>query len=1034
MGFSLVQFSVDTVAAAQVSSASGRVELLANDPGRVTLRAAVSAGPAAPAQASFFCNLDPAVGDIDVGELSGLALQALAVGETRTVDVRVNTGSQALGAYDLELFMDATLVTVTNVAPLYTGGLLDFRFKDGVLKVSGTTEGLQGSAARLVRVSLRALDSGMLSITGQIVTLSQTDVLGSALAGLETPRPIVAGHVTQLIGQVNRRAVEKERGHPARVARGRRATTCESGDTNGDCVFTVNDVRFVLLYLVHESLGFVLPAGQVVVNTLNAAPHARDNLDSDHNGVVNERDASFLNKINVGLLYFIEQVQAVSVDASASCQVEVSALALAPGDGPAPAEDVRVLFVFSLPEASVPVLSGPAGNETAVHALEAAEAHITSGTFVTAEIGDGLLGIVVEATVANASTGEVRAAVPVAINNTEIGVTVIQVTAASSKFMSGDEDDFVYAHALLASFASVSGNVTVTSNSPNGYSPLRTVVVVNDTITCKFYQGLCEELPCDDNEYLDNVCTMSTNAQCAACSECELDEVQLAECSSTSNTVCLAVEDDDSAFPVAAVAAGVSLGCCLPLILVVLLALRRRRKVPREEDQQEFWWWLEELVEVLPEDEGYMKPAAEVEDDDDLDANYLNVGTDDREYLDVLFTTGNALPEPDTMASKLLRQAERHADMQLMPSDLASLDAGPGSRSAATTPAMQRKPTIANFGNETALRRQSRARFLALPGDTRTEAPSAEALASMTVEDAASNGAVEALRLLLEGGASAEGEGSDLGPLHLAAAKGHVDACALLIKHGADVQRRTRVTKQMPLHHAVRHDHSRVVAFLLDHGAPVNAKAAGGYTALAVAAHFGSAQSMRLLLQRGASVHSLSKREQYTPLHIAMTTRHMLTSLQLIEHADTDHNAVDLKGRTPLHVAAQFGNMAAVVALVRAGARKDVMEENGDTPAALARSMGHEAVAAYLEDDEAVNAHVTLHRRPSWVTRARLHSCWRRARRWTARTTRRQRCSRCTWRRRAGTWRPCGRCWPAEPTSMRALACTSRRRCTLRPR
>jgi hypothetical protein len=83
-------------------------------------------------------------------------------------------------------------------------------------------------------------------------------------------------------------------------------------------------------------------------------------------------------------------------------------------------------------------------------------------------------------------------------------------------------------------------------------------------------------------------------------------------------------------------------------LLLLLAARRQRSKLPPTEDAREFWFSIEELVEVLPDDGGFMKRVhEEVVDDDDLDANYINVGDPHDEYIDVLFDSSNNLPEPD---------------------------------------------------------------------------------------------------------------------------------------------------------------------------------------------------------------------------------------------------------------------------------------------------------------------------------------------------------------------------------------------------
>jgi len=59
------------------------------------------------------CNLDPAVGDVDLGNASGLAVPLLVEpGETVDIPVRINSGDDPLGAFSIEIDFDSTLFEV----------------------------------------------------------------------------------------------------------------------------------------------------------------------------------------------------------------------------------------------------------------------------------------------------------------------------------------------------------------------------------------------------------------------------------------------------------------------------------------------------------------------------------------------------------------------------------------------------------------------------------------------------------------------------------------------------------------------------------------------------------------------------------------------------------------------------------------------------------------------------------------------------------------------------------------------------------
>ncbi|KAK1250659.1 hypothetical protein MKX08_010662 [Trichoderma sp. CBMAI-0020] len=90
-------------------------------------------------------------------------------------------------------------------------------------------------------------------------------------------------------------------------------------------------------------------------------------------------------------------------------------------------------------------------------------------------------------------------------------------------------------------------------------------------------------------------------------------------------------------------------------------------------------------------------------------------------------------------------------------------------------------------------------------------------------------------------------------PLHYAASEGHVEVMELLLAHGADIHARTKANRTL-LHLAVGNASS--INWLLDNSADVEAEDVTGRTALCAAVQTGCLESVRLLLDRGASLGS----------------------------------------------------------------------------------------------------------------------------------------------------------------------------------
>ncbi|MBV7540591.1 ankyrin repeat domain-containing protein [Acidovorax sp. sic0104] len=91
----------------------------------------------------------------------------------------------------------------------------------------------------------------------------------------------------------------------------------------------------------------------------------------------------------------------------------------------------------------------------------------------------------------------------------------------------------------------------------------------------------------------------------------------------------------------------------------------------------------------------------------------------------------------------------------------------------------------------------------------------------------------------------------DESPLMLAAIKGQVDIARTLIARDADVNK----TGWAPLHYAASAgtpQHTQIIALLLENHAYIDAASPNGTTPLMMAAHYGSLESVQLLLDEGA--------------------------------------------------------------------------------------------------------------------------------------------------------------------------------------
>lgn len=88
----------------------------------------------------------------------------------------------------------------------------------------------------------------------------------------------------------------------------------------------------------------------------------------------------------------------------------------------------------------------------------------------------------------------------------------------------------------------------------------------------------------------------------------------------------------------------------------------------------------------------------------------------------------------------------------------------------------------------------------------------------------------------------------DESPLMMAALKGHLDLVRKLIARDADVNK----PGWTPLHYAATNGHVAIISLLLEHHAYIDAESPNGTTPLMMAAHYGTPEAVKLLLEAGA--------------------------------------------------------------------------------------------------------------------------------------------------------------------------------------
>jgi ankyrin repeat protein len=127
-----------------------------------------------------------------------------------------------------------------------------------------------------------------------------------------------------------------------------------------------------------------------------------------------------------------------------------------------------------------------------------------------------------------------------------------------------------------------------------------------------------------------------------------------------------------------------------------------------------------------------------------------------------------------------------------------------------------------------------------------------------------------------------------------------------------------------------------------------------GWTALHLAAGFGTPEAVDLLLQHGAQVDAVSRNAQRNqPLHAVVALSRNSETIRLLLAHGADPNAAQVGGFTPLFSAATANRRDLAAILIENGARADHRCDLEKTAADFARERGHAELADWLDSQGA---------------------------------------------------------------------------------
>ncbi|MCX5755962.1 MAG: ankyrin repeat domain-containing protein [Gemmatimonadetes bacterium] len=152
------------------------------------------------------------------------------------------------------------------------------------------------------------------------------------------------------------------------------------------------------------------------------------------------------------------------------------------------------------------------------------------------------------------------------------------------------------------------------------------------------------------------------------------------------------------------------------------------------------------------------------------------------------------------------------------------------------------------------------------------------------IADAAMRGDLAAVRSLVASGKDVNGaQGDGMTALHWAADRGDLPMVEVLLKAKASVSATTRSASYTPLHIAAKGGHSAIMVALLNAGADPNVMTGSGATALHLASGSGATEGATALLDKGADPNVREKLYGQTPLIFAAEFNRAQTITMLIK-------------------------------------------------------------------------------------------------------------------------------------------------------
>ena len=298
---SLVQFSVAPAGIATINETTLILNITSNYYDRVNLTATTTASNIVSETVLFAANLEPEVGQLDIGQAVGVPQPPVNVNGLFSTDIRVNLGEdEDIGAYHLVTAYNPTEVAALSVnlslPGLYfinadtTSGVIHTVY----LSVFGFE--VEESEPTIVTFNYRALRNNTLTrLSSDLRVLVDRSINQITTHGLSS--------IDVLIGSV---ASSRRRRDSPRVPR--QTSSPFTSDFNGDSVVDIADAAYLMRY-IGEGEGSV----------------SQTAADANQDGAITVADVLFLARASVGLVPFLDQLAVTAVSSDSDCSLNIQA-------------------------------------------------------------------------------------------------------------------------------------------------------------------------------------------------------------------------------------------------------------------------------------------------------------------------------------------------------------------------------------------------------------------------------------------------------------------------------------------------------------------------------------------------------------------------------------------------------------------------------------------------------------------------------------------------------------------------------------